>query len=89
MRLGDYIEIGGWVNHQGAYKIQSFDELPAVVKDTYAKRFLGTPTFHDKYELDLVAESGSSKSSSTTDDDEQQQPAALSLFNQLQASLQR
>ena len=28
LRLADFIEIGGWVNHSSAYQVLSFEELP-------------------------------------------------------------
>ena len=29
LRLADFIEIGGWVNHSSAYQVLSFEELPS------------------------------------------------------------
>ena len=54
LRLADFIEIGGWVNHSSAYQIVSFEQLPRVVHETYAQNFLGTPTFNDKYFIDDI-----------------------------------
>ena len=28
LRLADFIEIGGWVNHSSAYQVLSFEDLP-------------------------------------------------------------
>lgn len=55
LRLGESFEIGGWANHKSAYEINHFYQLPAIVKDKYRERFLGTPTFSDKFVLESVA----------------------------------
>ena len=72
LRMADYLEIGGWENHSSTYRISSVNDLPAVVQESYAKSFLGTPTFHDKFKLSTQPRTGQPDS---------QQPA-MSLYDQ-------
>ena len=73
LRLGDYIEIGGWVNNSSAYQIVSFNDLPCAVHEAYGQAFLGAPCFQERYFCHEVKPNNS----------------AVSLFDQLEASLEQ
>ena len=80
LRLAEYIEIGGWENHSSVYRISTFDQLPVVVQESYAQKFLGSP-------LTLFKEENQYRVRILQQIQEERQTPAMSLHEQLQASL--